>query len=71
MSLIVTVSELYERIKEMRDDGMDFVEVTLDEGDDDDTEYPLPPRINFTAWTKAESFEHIDYEEIEGTLSEL
>lgn len=65
MVLTVSVNDLYEKIKEMYDDKMDFTSITLDEGDES-----LPPCISFTAWTKDDSSVGIDYEEVEGTASE-
>lgn len=70
MLLTVKVSELYQRVKEMHDDGMDYVKIMLSEADSSDPDMPLPPCISFTAWTEEESFAGIDYEEVEGTASD-
>lgn len=69
MILTVKVSELFERVKEMHDDGMDYVDIYLSEEDISVPDIPLPPAINFTAWTEKESYMGIDYEEVEGTIS--
>ena len=69
MSIIVSAKELYEKVSEIHGDKMDFVEITLDNGDNSDPDDP--PYISFSAWTKDASFEHIDYEDIEGITSEF
>lgn len=70
MLLTVKVPELYQRVKEMYDDGMDFVEIMLSEADNSVPSMPLPPSISFIAWTEEEPFAGIDYEEVEGTASD-
>lgn len=47
MTYTVKVSELYQRAKEMLNDGMDFVEIDFHEGDDD-----LPRCLMFSASSK-------------------
>jgi hypothetical protein len=59
-TITVSVKDLFDRAKELKDDGMDFVEISLAEPDDSDPGY-----MHFTAWKKSTSFEGIDYEEIE------
>ena len=59
-TITVKVKDLFERVKDMKDDGMDFVEIHLTEPDDTDPGY-----IGFEAWKKSTSFEAVDYEEIE------
>ena len=59
MRYIVPVPELYEKIKEILDDGMDYVEVSLMEPDDD-----LPAAVHFTAWKRNADHDE-DYEEVE------
>ena len=58
MTYTVKVSELYQRAKEMLDDGMDIVEVDFHEGD----EY-LPRCLMFCASSKSD-FGGTDYDEI-------
>lgn len=58
MAYIVKASELYQRAKEMLNDGMDFVEIDFHEGDDD-----LPRCVMFSAYGQSD-FGSIDYEEI-------
>lgn len=70
MFLTVKVSDLYQRVKEMHDDGMDYAKISLSEADDSFPDVPLPPSISFAAWTESEPFAEIDYEEVEGTASD-
>lgn len=63
-SITIKVSDLYDRAKQMKDDGMDFVELTIlaEEYEDDDI---LPPALWLSATSKKESFMSIDYEAID------
>ena len=65
MKYIVPVSELYEIVKNMHSDKMDFAVIEYLESDDSDPEDPLPPALSFSAYTEDESFMHIDYDEID------
>lgn len=59
MNYIVSASELYRLSKEILNDGMDYVEISLSEPDDD-----LPAAVCFSA-AKAASLEGWeDYEEL-------
>lgn len=60
-SITVKVSELYEQIKLMKDDGMDFVEIKMLEADEDDPE--IPASISLTARKETDLYD-IDYEDV-------
>ena len=61
MRYIVPVSELYEKIKEILDDGMDYVEVSLMEPDEEDE---IPAGVHFEAFRKT-SYGSVNYEEVD------
>ncbi|MFL0164544.1 hypothetical protein [Candidatus Clostridium helianthi] len=61
-SITVKVSELYDHIKEMKDDGMDYAEIYIVE--DQNSDY-ISTFLCFNASSKKEPLEYIDYEEIE------
>lgn len=65
MRWIIPVSDLARLVKEMRADGMDFVEISLDEGDPPPARDPLPPCVSFQCFRKSEPDCAIDYEEID------
>ena len=65
MEYIIKVSELYQKAKEMLNDGMDYVEISLCEPDTTDPDDPLPASVHFEAFKKTSSFEGVDYEDIE------
>lgn len=60
-SITVKVSELYEQIKLMKDDGMDYVEIKMLEADEDDPE--IPASISLTARKETDLYD-IDYEDV-------
>ena len=60
-SITVKVSELYEQIKLMKDDGMDFVEIKMLEADEDNPE--IPASISLTARKETDLYD-IDYEDV-------
>lgn len=62
---IISVHELYERVKEMLDRGMDFVEISLMEADNSDSDHPIPACVHFDAFSKNEPEFGIDFEEID------
>lgn len=66
MELRVKVSELYERVKEMYDDGMDYVDIRLNPEDDSDSDSPLPACIMFDAISNDDPVCGVNYEEVEG-----
>lgn len=59
MRYIVSASDLYQKAKEIINDGMDYVEISLMEPDDD-----LPAAVHFQAWKKNANCDE-DYEEID------
>lgn len=60
--ITISVSALYQKAKEMLNDGMDYVEIGIDEADDE-----LLPAVFFQAWAKHAPEMGIDYETIEAT----
>ena len=62
MYYIISASELYQKAKEILKDGMDFVEISLFEPDE---EFDIPAGVHFEAFKKASPYEHIDYEDID------
>lgn len=60
MKYIVNASELYRLTKEIVNDGMDYVEISLMEPDDD-----LPAAVHFEAARKAGLEGWEDYEDLE------
>lgn len=59
-SIVVSVSELRSRLQDIRRDGMDYVEISLSEADED-----LPACINFSACKSYDTQTWSDYEEVE------
>lgn len=59
MDKIISVSELYELAKEMRDDGMKYVSLSFMEPEDD-----MPAAIHFEAAKKDLLSGWVDFEEI-------
>jgi hypothetical protein len=59
MRYIIPASDLYQKAKEILNAGMDYVEISFMEPDDD-----LPAAVHFQAWKKNadhdEDFEEID-----------
>lgn len=64
-SITVRVKDLYDRVKELKDDKMDFVEVFLLESQEMPDGDVIPASIGFTAWTEKESFMGIDYDGVD------
>lgn len=62
-SITVSVKDLYEKAKEMLDDGMDTVELLLAEPERDGEDI-IPAQILFMASSKKHPYEGVDYEEI-------
>ena len=56
MDYIVSASDLYRIAKQIINDGMDWVEVSLLEPDNTIPSDPLPPGLGFRAWKNAEEF---------------
>lgn len=64
--ITVSVKELYNRAKQMLDDGMDIVTLGVSGGDGEGKD-ETPFFVWFEASTKDAPYEGIDYEEIEAT----
>lgn len=60
MRITVSVSALYQKAKEMLNDGMDYVDIFISDEDEE-----LPPAIFFSAWTKRAPEMAVDYDVIE------
>ena len=60
-SITVKVSELYEQIKLMKDDGMDFVEIKMLEADEDFPE--IGASISFSARKESDIYD-TDYDDV-------
>ncbi|MBR4702316.1 MAG: hypothetical protein IKO91_00580 [Oscillospiraceae bacterium] len=65
MRWIIPVSELSKIAKELRKDGMDYVELELLEGDPIPSMNPSPPSVLFSGFRKAEPEFMIEYDEID------
>ena len=61
MKYIIPASELYQKAKEILNDGMEFVEISFMEPDEEDD---LPAAVHFEAY-RASDFGSTDYEEID------
>lgn len=57
--IVVSVSALYQKAKEMLNDGMDFTEIYISDADED-----IPAALCFDAWQKCD-LGAADYDEIE------
>lgn len=62
---IISVHELHERVKEMLDEGMDFVEISFIEADNSDPEDPIPACVHFEAFSKKQPEFGVDFEDID------
>lgn len=63
-TITVKVSELYNLAKQLKNDGMDFVEVSIVQ--DDSTSAPLPDCLNFSAFSEKMPEAFFDYDCIDG-----
>ena len=68
MNVTVKVSDLYKLSKEMLNDGMDYVEVSIMEAD---SEFGLPVCLHFEASKATEPEIGVDYEELDDISSTL
>ncbi len=66
MRYIVPASELYQKAKEILNDGMDYVEISFMEPDEEDD---LPAAIHFEAFKKS-SYGSVNYEEVDVIVPE-
>ena len=64
MDYIISASELYQKAKEILNDGMDYVAISFMEPDEIDTDDPLPAAVHFDAFKKSTPEAWIDFEEI-------
>ena len=62
MEISVSVIELYDRLKEMVEDGMDFVTVSVVEADEDVGD---PACLMFEAWSKEKAFMGVQYDSVD------
>ena len=62
MAVIVKVSDLIKRLKEIRNDDIREVSISIDEEGDDD----IPPHINISGIDPEGIVDEIDYDEIDG-----
>ena len=60
-SITVNVCDLFDKVKEINDDKIDFVKLTINKPIDDFT----PSCINFTAYKAHEPYTGIDYASVE------
>ena len=67
MDFIVSASALFQRAKEMLNDGMDYVVISLVEPDNSVPNDPLPASVHFEAFKASEPEMWIDYEDIDVT----
>lgn len=70
--ITINVYELYEKAKQMYDDGMNYVEISIDAGDYSDPDCPLFPSVYFIAYTQEGPCSNIeiDYEDIKQSMLE-
>lgn len=71
MEFTISASELFQKAKEILNDGMDRVTIDLFEEDTTDPEDPIPACVHFSAFRSSRPYEEIDYESIDvvGTSS--
>lgn len=60
MEYTVKTSDLYQRAKEMLNDGMTYVTISLNPPDGD-----LPACVSFSAWQEAYPEEQTDYDDLD------
>jgi|GEM_PF-1566991 len=63
--IVISVAELAKMVKDLTDDKMDFVELTILEEDSHGDDATIPSCLCFEAWTKKDSFEQIDFGSID------
>lgn len=62
-SLVVKVSELYEQVKAMVDDGMELAEVSFFEADHTFPADPIPPCVHLEAFNAGDP-ESVVYDDV-------
>jgi hypothetical protein len=65
-AIVVSVKDLFNKVREIKNDNMDFVEVSLLDPFIDDGE-TVPPSLGFDAWSKNDDYLSVNYESIEGS----
>ena len=63
MAYIVPASELFQMAKEILNDGMDYVEISLNQEDTTLPDDPTPPCVSFIGYRKNDPAGY-EYEEI-------
>jgi len=62
-SIVVKVSDLYERVKQLKVDNMQYVSLSILDSDELDGDY-IPPALKFDAIENKNDLAATDYEEI-------
>ncbi|HMM32122.1 MAG TPA: hypothetical protein PKB13_10130 [Clostridia bacterium] len=65
MDITVKVSDLLSKAKELHDSGMDYVTLSILDEDKLPSGEILPRCLHFSAFSEAEKYMEIDYEEID------
>lgn len=65
MEFTISASELFQKAKEILNDGMDCVTIDLFEEDTTDPDDPIPACVHFSAFNTSRPYEEIDYESID------
>lgn len=68
--ITIKVSDLYHRAKQMKDDGMDVVRISILEEEELDDDDIIPACLWLSATSKKQSFMAVDYEPIDATQDE-
>nr|DAS46735.1 MAG TPA: hypothetical protein [Caudoviricetes sp.] len=62
--MIVKVNDLFSVVKDMKDDGMDFVELSFLEKDTSNPDDIIPASIFFEAWSKKDPECGVGYDDV-------
>ena len=65
MVYVISASELFQKAKEILNDGRDFVEISLMQPDNSDSDDPIPASVHFDAFGKRDFGGAIDYGDID------
>ncbi len=65
VDFIIGASDLFQKAKEMLNDGMDYVVISLMEPDNTVPDLPLPASVHFDAFKAHMPEAWIDYEDID------
>jgi len=66
MFLTLKISDLQTHLKEMKRDGMEYVELSLFDSEEIDGDI-MPPGLSLSGFKSDESDMRVDYEEVYGT----